>query len=118
MRILYVGAENPAVETILNGMDDSTLGGLPAFYYPFKMLLERGCTIDLLLYATEHKKVRNSRYFRKENLIQIHPIVPKVCVRRQREKRFEVAEETNETDDTRSFRTRKSNSGHSAAARV
>lgn len=73
MRILYVGAENPAVETILNGMDDSTLGGLPAFYYPFKMLLERGCTIDLLLYATEHKKVRNSRYFRKENLIQIHP---------------------------------------------
>ena len=73
MRILYVGAENPAVETILNGMDDSTLGGLPAFYYPFKMLLERGCTIDLLLYTTEHKKVRNSRYFRKENLIQIHP---------------------------------------------
>ena len=73
MRILYVGADNPAVDTILNGMDDSTLGGLPAFYYPFKMLLERGCTIDLLLYTTKHRKVRNSRYFRKENLIQIHP---------------------------------------------
>lgn len=73
MRILYVGMDNPAVDTILNGMDDTTLGGLPAFYYPFKVLLERGCTIDLLLYTTKERAVRESRYFRKENLIQIHP---------------------------------------------
>ena len=54
MRILYISGDNPAVDTILNGMDDSTLGGLPAFYYPFKMLLERGHT-------------------KAENLIQLHP---------------------------------------------
>lgn len=73
MRILYVAADNPAVEAILRGMDDESLGGLPAFYYPFKMLLERGCIIDLLLYTREKKTVRESRYFKKENLIQIHP---------------------------------------------
>ena len=73
MRILYIAADNPAVDTILNGMDDSTLSGLPAFYYPFKMLLERGCTIDLLLYTFEERDVVESTYFKKENLIQIHP---------------------------------------------
>ncbi|MCR5811638.1 MAG: glycosyltransferase family 4 protein [Lachnospiraceae bacterium] len=73
MRVLYIGADNPAVDTILNGMDDSTLSGLPAFYYPFKMLLERGCTIDLLLYTVEERDVVESTYFKKENLIQIHP---------------------------------------------
>lgn len=73
MRILYIAADNPAVDTILNGMDDSTLSGLPAFYYPFKMLLERGNTIDLLLYTFEERTVTESRYFKKENLIQIHP---------------------------------------------
>ena len=45
MRILYITMDNPAVETILGGMHDETLSGLPAFYYPFKMLLARGCTI-------------------------------------------------------------------------
>ena len=39
MRILYITMDNPAVETILGGMHDETLSGLPAFYYPFKMLL-------------------------------------------------------------------------------
>ena len=73
MRILYIAADNPAVDTILNGMDDSTLSGLPAFYYPFKMLLERGCTIDLLLYTVKERDVIESRFFKKENLIQIHP---------------------------------------------
>ena len=73
MRILYIAADNPAVDTILNGMDDSTLSGLPAFYYPFKMLLERGCTIDLLLYTVEERDVIESAHFKKENLIQIHP---------------------------------------------
>lgn len=73
MRILYIAADNPAVDTILNGMDDSTLSGLPAFYYPFKMLLERGCTIDLLLYSNKERDVVESRYFKKENLIQLHP---------------------------------------------
>ena len=42
MRILYITMDNPAVETILGGMHDETLSGLPAFYYPFKMLLARG----------------------------------------------------------------------------
>ena len=73
MRILYIAADNPAIDTILNGMDDSTLSGLPAFYYPFKMLLERGCTIDLLFYTVEKREVIESAYFKKENLIQIHP---------------------------------------------
>lgn len=73
MRILYIASDNPAVDTILNGMDDCTLSGLPAFYYPFKILLERGCTIDLLLYTVKERDVVESRCFKKENLIQIHP---------------------------------------------
>ncbi len=73
MRILYVAADNPAVDTILGGMHDETLGGLPAFYYPFKMLLERGHTIDLLLYTVRERALVESEHFKKENLIQIHP---------------------------------------------
>ncbi len=73
MRILYVGADNPAVDTILGGMDSSSLGGLPAFYYPFKMLLDRGHTIDLLLYTSRERTVVESAHFKAENLIQIHP---------------------------------------------
>ena len=64
MRILYITMDNPAVETILGGMHDETLSGLPAFYYPFKMLLARGCTIDLLLYSSEPKTVVESAHFR------------------------------------------------------
>ena len=32
MRILYIAFENPAVDTIIGGMHDETLSGLPAFY--------------------------------------------------------------------------------------
>lgn len=73
MRILYVAGENPAVESILKGMDESSLGGLPAFYHPFKILLERGHEIDLLLYTREKKELVESPYFKKKNLIQILP---------------------------------------------
>ena len=73
MRILYIAADNPAVDTILGGMHTETLGGLPAFYFPFKMLLDRGHTIDLLLYTPDEKTVVESEYFKAENLIQLHP---------------------------------------------
>lgn len=73
MRILYIAADNPAVDTILGGMHTETLKGLPAFYYPFKMLLDHGHTIDLLLYTTVEKTVVESEHFKKSNLIQIHP---------------------------------------------
>ena len=73
MRILYIAADNPAVDTILSGMNTEMLGGLPAFYYPFKMLLERGHTIDLLLHTPEKKTVVESEHFKAENLIQLHP---------------------------------------------
>lgn len=71
MRILYIAMDNPAVETILGGMHDETLSGLPAFYYPFKMLLEKGCTIDLMLISNLEHKVIESEHFKKENLFQI-----------------------------------------------
>lgn len=70
MRILYVAMDNPAVDTILSGMHDETLSGLPAFYFPFKMLLEKGATIDLLLISNEQHEVVESKYFKKENFIQ------------------------------------------------
>lgn len=73
MRILYIAADNPAVDTILSGMHTETLGGLPAFYYPFKMLLDHGHTIDLMLYTHDEKTVVESEHFKSENLIQIHP---------------------------------------------
>ena len=73
MRILYIAGENPAVDAILGGMNTDSLGGLPAFYHPFKMLLDRGHTIDLLLYATENHTVIESEHFKRENLIQFFP---------------------------------------------
>lgn len=73
MRILYIAADNPAVDTILGGMRTETLGGLPAFYFPFKMLLDRGHTIDLLLYTPDEKTALESEHFKAENLIQLHP---------------------------------------------
>ena len=73
MRILYVAADNPAVDNILRGMDSESLGGLPAFYFPFKELLERGHEIDLMLYTPDRKELVESRYFKKKNLILIHP---------------------------------------------
>lgn len=71
MKMLYIAFDNPAVDTILGGMHDETLAGLPAFYYPFKMLLEMGNTIDILLVSDEKHEVIESRYFKKENLIQL-----------------------------------------------
>lgn len=73
MRILYIAANNPAVNTILDGMHTDDLGGLPAFYYPFKMLLDRGHIIDLLLYTANKKTVVESKNFKAVNLIQMHP---------------------------------------------
>ena len=73
MRILYIAADNPAVDTILGGMHSESLGGLPAFYYPFKILLDRGHTIDLLLYTQDRKNVVESEHFKAGNLIQLHP---------------------------------------------
>lgn len=73
MKILYIAFDNPAVETILGGMRDETLSGLPAFYYPLKMLLEQGHTVDMLLWSSLDHSVVESKYFKKENLIQIKP---------------------------------------------
>ena len=71
MRILYVTYDNPAVDTILKGMHDEDLWGLPAFYHPFKQLLERGHTIDLMLFSDSMPDVTESNLFKKENLIHI-----------------------------------------------
>lgn len=71
MRILYIAFDNPAVDTILGGMNDETLAGLPAFYYPFKMLLQKGHTIDMLLVSNLEHEVVESECFKKENLIQV-----------------------------------------------
>ena len=71
MRILYIAFDNPAVDTILGGMHEETLAGLPAFYYPFKMLLEKGCTVDLLLISNLEHEVIESKHFKKENFFQV-----------------------------------------------
>ena len=71
MRFLYVTYDNPAVDTILKGMNDEDLWGLPAFYHPLKQLLERGHTIDLMLFSNSMPEVTESRFFKKENLVHI-----------------------------------------------
>ncbi len=71
MKILYIAFDNPAVETILGGMNDETLSGLPAFYFPFKILIEQGHTVDILLFSPQDKTVIESEHFKKENLIHI-----------------------------------------------
>ena len=73
MRILYIAFDNPAVDTVLGGMNDETLSGLPAFYYPLKMLLEQGHTVDMLLWSPLEHTVVESEHFKNENLIQIKP---------------------------------------------
>lgn len=73
MTILYVAFDNPAVEAILAGMDEDRLSGLPAFYYPFKMLLDRGHTIDLLLYSSKSFSIVECAGFGRDNVIQIRP---------------------------------------------
>lgn len=78
MRILYIAFDNPAVDTILGGMNDETLAGLPAFYYPFKMLLEKGNTIDMLLVSDLNHEVVESEHFKKDNFIQLRPIPGKM----------------------------------------
>lgn len=76
MRILYIAFDNPAVDTILGGMHDDKLTGLPALYYPFKLLLKRGHTVDLLLFSPDkNKPFVESEHFKKENFI--HAILPK-----------------------------------------
>lgn len=72
MRILYITFDNPATENIIGGMNDDKLAGLPALYYPFKKLLERGHTIDLLLFSPDkHKYFVESEHFKKENFFHV-----------------------------------------------
>lgn len=63
MRILYITFENPAVYTILNGMHDEELDGLPAFYFPFRMLTERGHRVEMLLVSDRDFEVKKSSGF-------------------------------------------------------
>lgn len=70
MKVLYVSYDNPAIDTILAGMDEDKLWGLPALYFPFKMLLEKGAEIDLLLFSPDSDKtIIESEHFKKDNLI-------------------------------------------------
>ena len=49
-------------------MHDENLAGLPALYYPFKMLLERGHTIDLLLLSNQaDRTLIESELFKRNN---------------------------------------------------
>ena len=72
MRILFIAFNNPATENIVSGMHDENLAGLPALYYPFKMLLERGNTIDLVL-LTYHadRTLVESTFFKRENFFPV-----------------------------------------------
>lgn len=72
MRILYIAFDNPATENIISGMNDETLAGLPALYYPFKKLLERGHTVDLLLFSSDaHKTLVESEHFKNDNFFHV-----------------------------------------------
>ena len=72
MRILYIAFDNPATENIIGGMNDETLAGLPALYYPFKLLLERGHTVDLLLFSPDKQKTFvESAKLKKENFFHV-----------------------------------------------
>ena len=68
MNILYISFDNPATENIITGMRDDNLAGLPALYYPFKMLLDRGHTIDLLLLSYHtNRSIIESEHFKQSN---------------------------------------------------
>ena len=68
MNILYITFDNPATENIISGMRDENLAGLPALYYPFKMLLDRGHTVDLLLLTYQpDRPLVESEHFKRED---------------------------------------------------
>ncbi len=72
MRILYITFDNPATENIISGMRDDNLAGLPALYYPFRMLLDRGHIIDLLLFTYQpNRQMVESDHFKRENYIPV-----------------------------------------------
>ena len=72
MRILYIAFDNPATENIISGMRDEQLAGLPALYYPFKMLLERGHSVDIMLLTYQaFRPLVESEHFKGENYFPV-----------------------------------------------
>lgn len=72
MRILYIALDNPATENIVSGMRDENLAGLPALYIPFRMMLNRGHTIDLLLFTWHsERQLVESEHFKRENYFPV-----------------------------------------------
>lgn len=72
MKILYIAFNNPATENIISGMHDENLAGLPALYYPFKMLLDRGHTIDLLLLTYQpNRPFVESEHFKRDHFFPV-----------------------------------------------
>lgn len=57
----------------MKGINQDSLSGLPALFFPFKLFLERGHQVDLLLFTLEkNKSFQESERFKKENLIVVH----------------------------------------------
>ena len=69
MNILYVTGITPPIEAVLRG--ESDIQGLPPFYYPWKMLVDRGHTVDFVMTSNFDDKY-NIRvdWFSEKNIIK------------------------------------------------
>lgn len=69
MNILYVTGITPPIEAVLRG--ESGIQGLPPFYYPWKMLVDRGHTVDFVMTSNfnEDYNIRVD-WFSKTNIIK------------------------------------------------
>lgn len=69
MNILYVTGITPPIECILNGQD--SIKGLPPFYYPWKMLVDRGHTVDFVMTSNFNEEYNiKVDWFSEDNIIK------------------------------------------------
>jgi glycosyltransferase involved in cell wall biosynthesis len=69
MNILYVTGITPPIEAVLRG--ESGIQGLPPFYYPWKMLVDKGHTVDFVMTSNFNEPYNiKVNWFEKKNIIK------------------------------------------------
>lgn len=69
MNILYVTGITPPIEAVLRG--ENGIQGLPPFYYPWKMLVDRGHTVDFVMTSNFDEEYNiQVDWFSEKNIIK------------------------------------------------
>lgn len=69
MNILYVTGITPPIEAVLKGEDG--IQGLPPFYYPWKMLVDRGHKVDFVMTSNLNENYNiKVGWFSEKNIVK------------------------------------------------